>query len=210
MCVDVAHDVGFACTGDYCPVFPAQNAYGTLMQENMGNGAAVADIDCDGYLDVLLLGQAGQHSRLFHNEPGPDGGRRFTDITEAAGLGLFAIGLLASGLASSSVGAYAGAMIMQGLLHVSIPLVTRRLITLTPALAILAMGLDPSRALVLSQVVLSFGIPFALVPLLLLTRREDVMGTHVNRRATTVVAAAIAALISALNLFLLIQAFGLA
>ena len=74
---------------------------------------------------------------------------------------LFAIGLLASGLASSSVGAYAGAMIMQGLLHRSIPMLARRLITLCPAVAILALGFDPTRTLVLSQVVLSFGIPFA-------------------------------------------------
>ena len=87
VCVDVAHEVGLDFTGGYGPVFPAQNAYGTLMQENMGNGAAVGDIDGDGYLDVLLLGQAGQHSRLFRNDPAPDGGRRFTDITEAAGLG---------------------------------------------------------------------------------------------------------------------------
>jgi len=87
VCVDVAHEVGLDFTGGYGPVFPAQNAYGTLMQENMGNGAAVGDIDGDGYLDVLLLGQAGQHSRLFHNDPAPDGGRHFTDITEAAGLG---------------------------------------------------------------------------------------------------------------------------
>ena len=78
---------------------------------------------------------------------------------------LFAIGLLASGLASTSVGAYAGAMIMQGLLHRSIPMLVRRLVTLSPALAILAIGVDPTRALVLSQVVLSFGIPFALIPL---------------------------------------------
>ena len=81
----------------------------------------------------------------------------------------FAIGLLASGLASTSVGAYAGAMIMQGLLRRAIPLLLRRLVTLMPALAILAIGVDPTRALVLSQVVLSFGIPFALIPLVRLT-----------------------------------------
>jgi manganese transport protein len=88
---------------------------------------------------------------------------------------LFAIGLLASGLASSSVGAYAGAMIMQGLLRRSIPLLLRRLITLLPALLILAIGIDPSRPLVLSQVVLSFGIPFALIPLIRLTSNAPLM-----------------------------------
>lgn len=116
---------------------------------------------------------------------------------------LFAVGLLASGLASSSVGAYAGAMIMQGLLHVSIPLVVRRLITLTPALVILAMGLDPSRALVLSQVVLSFGIPFALIPLVRLTSNRGLMGDDTNHRVTTALGWAVATLITLLNVVLI-------
>ncbi|KUH86489.1 MULTISPECIES: Nramp family divalent metal transporter [unclassified Mycobacterium] len=116
---------------------------------------------------------------------------------------LFAIGLLASGLASSSVGAYAGAMIMQGLLKRSIPLVLRRLITLLPALAILAIGLDPSRALVLSQVVLSFGIPFALIPLVRLTSDRSLMGDDTNHRVTTTLGWGIAALISLLNVVLI-------
>lgn len=116
---------------------------------------------------------------------------------------LFAIGLLASGLASSSVGAYAGAMIMQGLLHRSIPLVLRRLVTLLPALAVLAIGLDPSRALVLSQVVLSFGIPFALIPLVRLTSDRAVMGDDVNRRVTTALGWGIAGLITLLNVVLI-------
>nr|WP_041783350.1 Nramp family divalent metal transporter [Mycolicibacterium chubuense] len=115
---------------------------------------------------------------------------------------LFAIGLLASGLASSSVGAYAGAMIMQGLLRRSIPLLARRLITLLPALAVLAAGVDPSRALVLSQVVLSFGIPFALIPLVRLTGDARVMGADVNRRVTTALGWVVAALISVLNVAL--------
>jgi manganese transport protein len=116
---------------------------------------------------------------------------------------LFAIGLLASGLASSSVGAYAGAMIMQGLLHISIPMVMRRLITLIPALVILAIGLDPSRALVLSQVVLSFGIPFALIPLVRLTSNRGLMGEDTNHRVTTAFGWAVAALISLLNVVLI-------
>jgi manganese transport protein len=116
---------------------------------------------------------------------------------------LFAIGLLASGLASSSVGAYAGAMIMQGLLRRSIPLLLRRLITLIPALLILAIGLDPSRALVLSQVVLSFGIPFALIPLIRLTSDAGLMGGDTNYRLTTGLGWAVAALISLLNVVLI-------
>ena len=131
----------------------------------------------------------------------------------AAGLGtavatLFAVGLLASGLASTSVGAYAGAEIMAGLLKVRIPLLARRLVTLVPALVILGVGFEPTMALVLSQVVLSFGIPFALVPLVALTRRADVMGSLVNRRATTAAAAATAGLIIVLNVWLLAVTFG--
>jgi manganese transport protein len=117
----------------------------------------------------------------------------------------FALALLASGLASSSVGTYAGQVVMQGFIARAIPLTLRRGITMAPALVVLAVGVDPSRALVLSQVVLSFGIPFALVPLLLLTRRRDVMGALANRRLTTAVAAVIAALIILLNAFLLTE-----
>lgn len=116
---------------------------------------------------------------------------------------LFAIGLLASGLASSSVGAYAGAMIMSGLLRRSIPLMTRRLITLLPALVILAIGVDPSRALVLSQVVLSFGIPFALIPLIRLTADRALMGADVNARVTTALGWLVAGLITLLNVVLI-------
>ncbi|OBF61166.1 divalent metal cation transporter [Mycobacterium sp. 852002-50816_SCH5313054-b] len=116
---------------------------------------------------------------------------------------LFAIGLLASGLASSSVGAYAGAMIMQGLLHRSIPMLVRRLLTLCPAVAILALGFDPTRALVLSQVVLSFGIPFAVLPLVRLTSNRDLMGSDANHPVTTVIGWAVAVTVSLLNLALI-------
>jgi manganese transport protein len=96
---------------------------------------------------------------------------------------------------------------MAGFLNLRISLFLRRALTMAPAFVVLALGVDPTRALVASQVVLSFGIPFALVPLLLLTRRRDVMGVHVNRPATTATAAAVVALISALNVFLLAQTF---
>ena len=117
----------------------------------------------------------------------------------------FALALLASGLASSSVGTFAGQVVMQGFIARTIPIVLRRAITMAPALLVLGLGLDPSRSLVISQVVLSFGIPFALVPLVLLTRRRDVMGALVNRGITTAVAALVAALIIALNAFLLYE-----
>jgi manganese transport protein len=119
----------------------------------------------------------------------------------------FALALLASGFASSSVGTYAGQVVMQGFIARTIPLALRRAVTMTPALVVLALGLDPSRSLVISQVVLSFGIPFALVPMVLLTRRKDVMGALVNRRATTVLAGIVATLIICLNLFLLQRTF---
>jgi len=115
----------------------------------------------------------------------------------------FAVGLLASGLASTSVGAYAGAMIMQGLLRRSYPLLVRRLVTLVPALAILAIGIDPSRALVISQVVLSFGIPFALVPLVRLTSSRAVMGDDVKHRVTTALGWTVAGMIIVLNIVLI-------
>ena len=117
----------------------------------------------------------------------------------------FALALLASGLASSSVGTYAGQVVMQGFINRTIPLVLRRAVTMAPALIVLALGANPSRALVISQVVLSFGIPFALVPLVMLTRRVDIMGSLVNRRLTTVMASIVAAMIIALNAFLLYE-----
>lgn len=119
----------------------------------------------------------------------------------------FAIGLLASGLASTSVGAYAGAEIMHGLLHVRVPLLLRRLVTLIPALLILGSGFDPTEALVLSQVVLSFGIPFALIPLVWLTAQRGLLGTFANRWFTTVAGAICAVLLVALNIVLLVLVF---
>jgi manganese transport protein len=115
----------------------------------------------------------------------------------------FAVALLASGLSSSSVGTYAGQVVMRGFIDRSIPLFARRALTMLPALIVLAAGLSPTTCLVISQVVLSFGIPFALVPLVALTRRADVMGPLVNRRLTTCAAAGSAGLIVVLNICLL-------
>jgi manganese transport protein len=120
---------------------------------------------------------------------------------------LFGIALLASGFSSSSIGTMSGQVVMQGFIQRQIPLFLRRAITLLPALIVLAIGVDPSRALVISQVVLSFGIPFALVPLVIFTSRRDLMGSLVNTRLTNVAAWAIAGVIISLNLFLLYQTF---
>ncbi|MCW2985473.1 MAG: divalent metal cation transporter, partial [Conexibacter sp.] len=133
----------------------------------------------------------------------------FKDLVGPSAAIAFALALLASGFASSSVGTYAGQVVMQGFIARTVPLAARRAVTMTPALIVLAIGVDPTKALVISQVVLSFGIPFALVPLVLLTRRRDVMGALVNRPFTTALAGVVAAIISSLNLFLLIDTFGL-
>jgi manganese transport protein len=117
----------------------------------------------------------------------------------------FAVALLASGASSSSVGTYAGQVVMAGFINFRIPLVVRRALTMLPALVVIAVGVDPTHALVLSQVVLSFGIPLALVPLVVMTSRREVMGVHVNRRITTLAAWGCAFLVTALNLFLVYQ-----
>jgi manganese transport protein len=121
---------------------------------------------------------------------------------------LFAIALLFSGLSSSAVGTLAGQVVMQGFIRRRIPIFVRRIVTMAPAFVVIGLGADPSRTLVLSQVVLSFGIPFALVPLVMFTSRRDVMGVLANARATTVAAILVAAGIIALNVFLLVQTLG--
>jgi manganese transport protein len=135
--------------------------------------------------------------------------RTLEPLLGGASSSLFAIALIASGLSSSTVGTLAGQVVMQGFIKRSIPVFVRRLVTMLPALIVIAIGLNPSRTLVLSQVVLSFGIPFALIPLVMFTSKREIMGVLVNRRITIAAAALIAALISGLNIFLLAQTFGL-
>ncbi|HZV52561.1 MAG TPA: Nramp family divalent metal transporter [Candidatus Dormibacteraeota bacterium] len=148
-----------------------------------GRGMGVADL---GAASHALGAQLGHHADLF-----------------------FGLGLLASGLSSSSVGTMAGQVVMQGFIHRRIPLFLRRSLTMAPALAVLALGVDTSKVLVLSQVVLSFGIPFALIPLLLFSRDRRLMGDLVNRRSTTALAGMVVALIVGLNVFLLGQTLNL-
>jgi manganese transport protein len=169
-------------------------------------------------LDVVIaLGAAGlvNLAMLFvaaslAHRPGGQGGGTIPAAHDAlgrlAGGGAalaFAVALLASGLSSSSVGTYAGQVVMQGFLGRRIPLFVRRGLTMLPALIVLAAGLPPTASLVISQVVLSFGIPFALVPLVLLTRRTDIMGPLVNQRPTSAAAAGVTAVIVLLNGYLL-------
>jgi manganese transport protein len=120
---------------------------------------------------------------------------------------IFGVALLASGFSSSSVGTLSGQVVMQGFIDRQIPLWLRRLVTMAPALVVLAVGLNPSRALVISQVVLSFGIPFALIPLLAFCRNRGLMGALVNHPLTTAVATVVVTLIVTLNVFLLYQTF---
>ena len=120
---------------------------------------------------------------------------------------LFGVALLASGFSSSSVGTMSGQVIMQGFINRRVPLFLRRLITMAPALVLLALAVNPSRALVISQVVLSFGIPFALIPLLIFCRNRNVMGALVNHRLTTAIATIVVTLIVSLNVFLIYQTF---
>jgi manganese transport protein len=173
-------------------------------------------------LDVIIaLGLAGAvnmamlavAAKLFHTpalsglSTLQDAHAQFGHLVGGGAALAFAVALLASGASSSSVGTYAGQVVMAGFIKVRIPLLLRRAITMIPAIVVLAIGVSPTTALVLSQVVLSFGIPLALIPLVMLTGRRDVMGVHVNRRATTVLAWGCAGMISALNVFLLYQQF---
>jgi manganese transport protein len=129
--------------------------------------------------------------------------RTLEPLLGSAARTVFAVSLLASGLASASVGTMAGQVIMQGFLHRQIPIWVRRLVTMLPSLVVIGMGLDPTRTLVVSQVVLSFGLPFAIVPLILFTRRRDLMGELVNSAFTTILAVVVTVLIVLLNGYLL-------
>jgi manganese transport protein len=131
--------------------------------------------------------------------------RTLEPLLGSAASWVFAISLLASGLSSASVGTMAGQVIMQGFLERRIPIGVRRLVTMIPSLIVIALGLEPTTILVLSQVVLSFGLPFTVYPLWRFSRDPELMGELVNRRTTTGVLAAILALIALLNVVLIVQ-----
>jgi manganese transport protein len=159
-------------------------------------------------LSMLTMAAAILGSRGLTNVADIDAAFEQLRVLEGSGMAiLFGVALLSSGLSSSSVGTMAGQVVMQGFIRRRIPLFLRRLITMAPALTVLAYGINPSRALVISQVVLSFGIPFALIPLLVFCRNRGLMGTLVNHRLTTAVATVVVTLIVFLNVFLLYQTF---
>ena len=163
-----------------------------------------------GLVNLAMLAVA---AKLFHTpalsglSTIPQAHAQFGHLVGGTAALAFAVALLASGASSSSVGTYAGQVVMAGFINFQIPLALRRAITMTPALTILAIGLNPTNILVLSQVVLSFGIPFALVPLVTLTGRRDIMGAHVNCRTLKISAWTIAVAISLMNVFLIYQQF---
>jgi manganese transport protein len=165
-----------------------------------------------GLINMAMLTMA---AAVFHArgqlDVGNDLGLVFRGLNQYLGShsGLvFGIALLASGVSSSCVGTMSGQVVMQGFIHRRIPIFLRRAITMIPAMIVIGIGFDPSRALVLSQVFLSFGIPFALVPLVIFTRDRELMGTLVNRRLTSWAAYAVASVIVVLNAYLLVQTFG--
>jgi manganese transport protein len=164
-----------------------------------------------GIAGIVNLAMLAVAAKLFHTpalsglSTIPQAHAEFGHLVGGGAALAFAVALLASGASSSSVGTYAGQVVMSGFINRRIPLVVRRGLTMLPAIAVLAAGVNPTSALVFSQVVLSFGIPFALVPLVIMTCRRDVMGIHVNRPLTTVLAWSCAILITVLNVFLIYQ-----
>jgi manganese transport protein len=163
-----------------------------------------------GFINIAMLVVAAStfyKSGLTHVESLETAHKTLAGLVGGYSSTLFALALLGSGLSSSTVGTLAGQVVMQGFVRWRIPVWVRRLVTMLPALIVIGIGLDPSRTLVISQVVLSFGIPFALIPLVIFTGKREIMGALTNQRSTTVVAAVIATLITGLNIFLLYQVF---
>jgi manganese transport protein len=163
-----------------------------------------------GIVNMAMLAVA---AKLFHTpalsglSTIPQAHAEFGHLVGGTAALAFAVALFASGASSSSVGTYAGQVVMAGFIDIRIPLLVRRAITMIPAITVLAAGMNPTNALVLSQVVLSFGIPLALIPLVILTSRREVMGAHVNRRLTTIAVWICVIVITAMNVFLIYQQF---
>jgi manganese transport protein len=160
-------------------------------------------------LMVMLAAATFHETGLMHVASIEEAHRTLAPILGGASSVVFAIALLASGLSSSAVGTFAGQTIMRGFLRRTVPLWVRRLVTMLPALIVASVGADPTRALVISQVILSFGIPAALIPLAWLTGRTEVMGVFRNRPAASLPLWGLVVAITALNVFLLTRVFGI-
>ena len=157
---------------------------------------------------MLIMAAATFHtSGLTHIATIEEAHRTLEPLLGSSAKWIFGLSLLVSGLSSSTVGTSAGQVIMQGFIQRHIPVWIRRLVTMGPSLVVIAMGLDPTRTLVMSQVALSFGLPFAIIPLVIFTRRPDIMGDLVNKPFTSMLTYLIAAVIIALNLYLLYKTF---
>ena len=157
---------------------------------------------------MLIMAAATFHQQGLHEIATIEEAHRTLEpLLGKAASWVFGISLLAAGLSSSSVGTMAGQVIMQGFLKWQIPVWVRRLVTMVPSLVVIASGLEPTRTLVISQVILSFGLPFAIIPLVMFTSRSDIMGVLVNRRLTTILLWASSVLIVALNIYLVYQIF---
>jgi manganese transport protein len=155
---------------------------------------------------MLIMAAATFHQAgLVHIASIEEAHRTLEPLLGSSARWIFAVSLLAAGLSSTTVGTMAGQVVMQGFIERHIPIWVRRLVTIGPSMVVIFMGLDPTRTLVISQVVLSFGLPFAVIPLVQFSRRSDLMGDLVNRRLTTAAAVAVAVLIILLNIYLLIQ-----
>jgi manganese transport protein len=157
---------------------------------------------------MLIMAASTFFSKGLHNVGTIEQAHRtLAPLLGGASAMIFAIALLASGLSSSTVWTMSGQVVMQGFIRRRIPILLRRLVTMVPAFVVIMMGLDPTRTLVLSQVVLSFGLPFAVIPLVVFTSRRRMMGVLTNRPLTIALAALVSTLIVGLNVFLLLQIF---
>ncbi|MCJ2007773.1 Nramp family divalent metal transporter [Methylobacterium sp. HMF5984] len=174
------------------------------------NREVVVALALAGLVNIAMVIMAAAAFHLGHSEVAEidQAYRTLTPLLGPAAAGAFLVSLIASGVSSSVVGTMAGQMVMQGFLGWRVPLIVRRLATMVPAFVVIGIGVDPTRALVLSQVVLSLALPVPMIALVLFTRRPDLMGAFANRRATQVAAVAGAALVLCLNAVLLAQAFG--
>ncbi|MDX7952649.1 Nramp family divalent metal transporter [Lichenihabitans sp. Uapishka_5] len=174
------------------------------------NREVVAALTAAGLVNMAMIAMAASAFHAGHSDVAEidQAYHTLTPLLGGAAAAIFLTSLIASGLASSVVGTLAGQMIMQGFVSIAIPVWLRRVVTMVPAFVVVALGVDPTRALVMSQVVLSIALPVPMIALVLLTRRRDLMGADVNGRLVTILAITGAAMVLGLNVVLVLQSFG--